>query len=229
MDEEQKEQIQETIIPAERNPMNIYQKVAKARELIGVVKKDGKVSFKSTNYNYQRAEDIKLAVRNACEQVGLIIIPEQFNIVSDVGNIITTVQKYKIIDVDSGAFIACEMGGMGQDSGDKRIYKAETGCFKYLMKQVFQIPADNDTDPDIIPSAGYKNPPINKASDGTVQGNVNWKDYVMKSGKFAGKALSDIVKDDEGKKHIAWQATRIGEHQPYCVAAKKELGLQCLE
>lgn len=219
MDEEKQEQSTKTITPIERKPLNIYQKISKARELVGVVKKDGKVSFKSTNYNYQKAEDIELAVRNACEQVGLIIVPEQFNIVSDTGNIITTTQKYKVIDIDSGAFIICEMGGMGQDSGDKRIYKAETGCFKYLMKQLFQIPSDNDADPDVVPSAGYNNPPVKE------QGNVNWRDYVLKTGGFAGKSLGELAKDEAGKKHIAWQAGRAGEQQPYCVSAKKELGI----
>lgn len=224
MDEEQIRTIQGTVTYDDRSHRNIYQKISKARELVGVVKKDGKVSFKSTNYNYQRAEDIELAVRNACEQVGLIIIPEQFNIVSDVGNIITTIQKYKIVDIDSGAFVTCEMGGMGQDSGDKRIYKAETGCFKYLMKQVFQIPADNDTDPDVIPSAGYNNPPIKKNANGEV--NVpNWKDYVLKQGKYAGKSLGELSESDDGKKHIAWKATKSSQDQPYCVAAKKELGI----
>lgn len=203
----------------EQKPLNIYQKIAKARELVGVVKKDGKVSFKSANYNYQKAEDIELAVRNACEQIGLIIVPEQFNIVADSGNIITTTQKFKIIDIDSGAFITAEMGGMGQDSGDKRIYKAETGCFKYFMKQLFQIPADNDTDPDIIPSKAYKNPPVK------ADGNVNWREYVLKAGSYAGKTLEEVSQSADGQKHISWQAGRAGEQQPYCVACKQELGL----
>ena len=205
--------------------LSLWQKIAKARELVGVVKKDGKVSFKQTNYNYQKAEDIELAVRNACEQVGLIIIPKKFNIISDTGSIITTIQEYKIIDIDTGDFETCEMGGMGQDNGDKRIYKAETGCFKYMMKQLFQIPSDNDTDPDIIPTAGYKNPPINKNSNGDVQGSVNWRDYVMKSVAFAGKTLGEMSSTEAGKKHIIFQAGRAGEQQPYCNACKQELGL----
>lgn len=221
MDEEKNISKQENTtytVRAERS-MNVYQKIAKARELVGVVKKDGRVSFKSTNYNYQKAEDIELAVRNACEQVGLIIIPEQFNIVADTGNIITTIQKFKIIDIDSGAFVITEMGGMGQDSGDKRIYKAETGGFKYLMKQMFQIPADNDTDPDIIPSKAYNNPPIKD------DGNVNWRDYVLKTGQYAGLSLDELSQTDAGKKHIIWQAGKAGEQQPYCNACKQELRL----
>ena len=219
---EQDQKQEEVIVPAER--LNLWQKIAKARELVGVVKKEGKVSFKQTNSNYQKAEDIELAVRNACEQVGLIIIPKKFNIISDVGNIITTIQEYKIVDIDTGDFETCEMGGQGQDNGDKRIYKSETGCFKYLMKQLFQIPSDNDADPDVIPSAGYNNPPIKKDSQGEVT-SCNWRDYVLKNGKYAGCTLGELAETDDGKHHIVWQAGKASQAQPYCVVAKKELGI----
>ena len=59
-------------------PQNIYQKILEAKKLVGVVKKDGRVEFKQTKYNYQKAEDIDLAVRDAFEQVGLIVIPVKF-------------------------------------------------------------------------------------------------------------------------------------------------------
>lgn len=201
--------------PRPEKPKNIYQKIAMAKELIGVVKKEGKVSFKNTNYNYQRAEDIEMAVREACQQVGLVIIPAVFDVISDTNNIITTKQVFNVVDIDSGEYIQCEIGGQGQDSGDKRIYKAETGAYKYFMKQLFQIPSEGD-DPDLIPSEAFTTPKT------TSTGNLNWKDFVPKSGKYAGKRLEDVAKTD--KNWIKFWAGRASEVQPYCVAALKELG-----
>lgn len=198
-------------------PQNIYQKILEAKKLVGVVKKDGRVEFKQTKYNYQKAEDIDLAVRDAFEQVGLIVIPVKFDVISDVNNVITIVQHFAITDVESGASFVCAMGGQGQDSGDKRIYKAETGAFKYLFKQLMQITAQ-ESDPDNFPSESV-NQPVN--SDGT----LNWKEYVcpMDLKRHAGKTLEQIAQTD--KAYIRYFAGRAGSHQPYFLAAKQELGL----
>lgn len=197
--------------------LNLWQKIQKVKELVGVVKKEGKVSFKSTNYNYQRAEDIELAVRDACQKVGVLILPLTFNVVSDVNNIITTVQQFMVVDIDTGEKVFCQMGGQGQDSGDKRIYKAETGAYKYFMKQLFQIPSE-DTDPDIIPSEAFTAPKT------TEQGALNWKDFVPKNGKYAGQRLEDIAKKDTN--WVKFWANKQCEAQPYCLACKNEMGIQ---
>ena len=49
------EDIQQTFEEMHKKEVNLYQKLLKAKDLIGIVKKEGKVSFKNTNYNYQRA------------------------------------------------------------------------------------------------------------------------------------------------------------------------------
>lgn len=198
--------------------MNIYQKISEAKKNIGVVKKNGKVEFKSTNYNYQKAEDIELAVREACDKVGLLIVPNSFRIIKDEGNIITTEQSFNVVDIDTGEKITCYMGGQGQDSGDKRIYKAETGAYKYFMKQLFQIPSE-DTDPDLIPTGAYDNPKPNQGN-----GAITWRDYVPKTGKHAGKTLGAIVTTDPS--WVKFWANKASEAQPYCVAAMKELNIQ---
>ena len=68
------ESIQKAIFDHQSKELSLYQKIAKAKEMVGVVKKEGKVSFKNTNYNYQRAEDIEIAVRDACQKVGILIL-----------------------------------------------------------------------------------------------------------------------------------------------------------
>ena len=210
------EDIQQAFEELHKNEVNLYQKLLKAKDLIGIVKKEGKVSFKNTNYNYQRAEDIEIAVREALQKLGLLIIPTEFKVVNDSHNIITTTQTFRVLDADSGEYIDCDMGGQGQDSGDKRIYKAETGAYKYFMKQLFQIPSEG-TDPDIIPSEAFTAP---KTTD---TGTLNWKDYVPKNGKHAGERLEDIAKNDLN--WIKFWANKQSEAQPYCQSCLAELGV----
>lgn len=197
--------------------MSLVQKLNAVRELVGVVKKDGKVAFKSTNYNYQRAEDIELAVREACIEVGVLVLPINIQWINDNGNIVTVDITYRFINAENkDDYIDCHMLGMGQDSGDKRIYKAETGAFKYLLKQSFQIPSE-DSDPDLIPSQAYTVPKT------TSDGKLNWKDFVPKNGKYAGQRLEDIAQTKEGLGYIKWASTKAGEFQPFCLEALKEL------
>lgn len=199
----------------EKLPSSIWSKLLRAKELVGVVKKDGKVAFKNTNYNYQKAEDIDIAVRNAFAEVGLIVIPCGFEVIRDEGSIVTVVQTYRIVDSDSGESFECQMGGMGQDSGDKRIYKAETGAFKYLMKQLLQIPAQ-ETDPDNFPSEAVEKPVL-------PNGNIDWRNYVLPVvlKKHAGKTLEAVANEDMN--YIKYFATKQGSHQPYFQAALGEL------
>ena len=184
----------------EKLPSSIWSKLLRAKELVGVVKKDGKVAFKNTNYNYQKAEDIDIAVRNAFAEVGLIVIPCGFEVIRDEGSIVTVVQTYRIVD---------------SDSGDKRIYKAETGAFKYLMKQLLQIPAQ-ETDPDNFPSEAVEKPVL-------PNGNIDWRNYVLPVGlkKHAGKTLEAVANEDMN--YIKYFATKQGSHQPYFQAALGEL------
>ena len=191
---------------------NLLKKIAEAKKLVGVVSKNGKVEFKSTKYSYQRAEDIELAVRDACEQVGLLIIPSSFEVISDNGNIVTTIQTFRICDTDSGEELTVQMGGMGQDTGDKRMYKAETGGYKYMMKQLFQIPAE-DTDPDIIPSGAWDVPKK------TTDGSLNLKEHTFKTGKYQGKTLQQVVETDYN--YVKWCSTlsnELGEFARACLA-----------
>lgn len=189
--------------------LNIWQKILKAKEVVGVVKKNGKVEFKSTKYNYQTAEDIDIACRDAFIEVGLVVIPSDFEVINDEGGIITIVQTFNVIDSDTGEFLVTKMGGMGQDSGDKRIYKAETGAYKYILKQLLQIPSQ-DTDPDRVASGVWEQPKQTK------EGTLNWQEYVVKTGKHTNKTLGEIAKTDIN--FIKWYASKQGEHQPYCQA-----------
>lgn len=215
MSEEEKEN--QPLNPIKENiegKHNLWQKISKAKELVGVVKKNGKVEFKSTKYNYQTAEDIDIACRDAFQDVGIVIVPLDFEIINDKDGIVTTIQTFGVVDVDTGTYVKVKMGGMGQDSGDKRIYKAETGAYKYLLKQLLQIPSQDD--PDKIPSGAWETPKP------TSDGKVNWREYVVKLGnKHKGKTLEEVAKTD--KQYIEWASTKQGEHQPYCQACLEEL------
>mgnify|MGYP001149629866 CR=1 FL=1 len=209
--------MEENQIDVKDIPKNVFQKLLMAKDEVGVIKKNGRVEFKSTKYNYQKAEDIDLAVRDAFQSVGLVVIPEDFVVVSDVGSVVTIVQKFRIVDVDTQESFVCAMGGQGQDSGDKRIYKAETGAFKYLFKQLLQI-TSQESDPDNFPS-GAEPAPRN------ADGSLDWRNYVcpMDLKRHAGKTLAYVAEND--KTYIRYFAAKAGVHQPYFQAAKQELGL----
>lgn len=198
-----------------KTAMNIWQKLLEVKKMVGIVKKSGRVEFKNTKYNYQKAEDIDLAVRDAFNELGLIVVPAKLDVIKDEGGVITIVQTFAIIDTETGETFTCQMGGQGQDSGDKRIYKAETGAFKYLFKQLLQIAAQ-ESDPDNYPSEAVSKPVF-------VDGALNWRDYVipMHMKKHAGKTLSVVAKDDP--EYLNFFVGRQGSHQPYFQAAIEEL------
>lgn len=214
MEENQKQEVNQEKAPDTQKAINLWQKISKAKDTVGVVKKNGKVEFKSTKYNYQTAEDIDIACREAFQEVGIVVVPLDFEVIADKDGIITIIQTFGVIDIDSGFYIKVKMGGMGQDSGDKRIYKAETGAYKYLLKQLLQIPSQDD--PDAIPSGAWEK------KEPTKDGSINWREYVITfNGKHKGESLEQIAKTD--MQYIGWLAGKQGEAQPYCQACVKEL------
>lgn len=195
--------------------LTLVQKILEVKKIIKLVKKNGHVDFNSTKYSYQTAEDIDLAVRDACNEVGIVIIPAKFEVVRIDNNIITTIQTYQVINSDNPTEIfECSMGGQGKDSGDKQIYKAETGAMKYLLKQLFQIPAQ-DTDPDAISSDEL----AARESD-----SLDWKDFSITFGKNKGKTLGELSQDSQGVGYIKWLANNgKDEAKKYANMALKEI------
>lgn len=130
--------------------LNLYQKISKVMATIQYLQKDGQVSFGQTKYAYLSEEKITTEIRTACIQFGLVIFPVE--VASEkVGNITSTIMKYKIVDIATGDFQVLAAVGHGADSQDKGASKSMTAAFKYMQKQTFMIPSGND--PDKVSSA----------------------------------------------------------------------------
>jgi hypothetical protein len=114
-----------------------------AYESVGYIQKTGKVSFGRTEYNYAEEKDIVESVRNALREQGVFIFQSQSD--SQVnGNITTTYHECLFVCTDTGGWVKCRWQGTGQDSGDKGIYKAQTGANKYVLMKNLLIPTGDD-------------------------------------------------------------------------------------
>lgn len=141
----------------------VAQKIHKAMQMVDYLQKDGKVEFKRTQYTYLSEEKITSEIRQALGEVGLILYPAKMDIIgekevqtrSGTSRILNILVTYRIQDTESGEYIEVQALGEGMDSGDKTVYKAMTGAFKYAQRQTFMIPTGDD--PDQISSDELKN------------------------------------------------------------------------
>lgn len=131
--------INTTPIPAN----NIYQTIALIRKEVGAVEKKGVNTFHK--YKYATANDIIHQVRDSINRHNLIILPvgiEQLE-TSKEGQLESFTMLYKLIALD-GSFEIVKIRCSGEDKGDKKSYKANTGALKYLFIQVFLLATDDD-------------------------------------------------------------------------------------
>lgn len=135
------------------NKMNIFRKLNDVMTNMNWVGKDGKVNGGGANYAYATEAAFIAEVRPLFVQFGLVIYPTAISnnetTVTDKQNggksFLTTITvKYIIGDVDTGETIEVEVMGQGSDSGDKGVYKALTGAFKYALRQALMIGTGDD-------------------------------------------------------------------------------------
>ncbi len=104
------------------------------------------------NYSYATESDIKAVVRKKMAERKLVMIPD---VVKEITKQVTTAKGktenlttleiiYYISDGETGESIAFKGIGTGQDSGDKAVYKAQTGALKYALTTLFLIPTGQD-------------------------------------------------------------------------------------
>jgi len=129
-------------------------KIAEVMQNVDYLQKDGRVAYGSTRYSYLSEEKITTEIRKAMLEVGLVIYPVAMEVVNQASiatktgeaRVINARITYRVQDVDSGEFIEVQALGEGMDAGDKAIYKAMTGAFKYAQRQTFMIPTGDDPD-----------------------------------------------------------------------------------
>lgn len=63
-------------------------------------------------------------------------------------NITTIRVEFTLTDVETGEKLSVDIIGAGQDTGDKGIYKAYTGAYKYFILKTFMVPTGDDPEAD---------------------------------------------------------------------------------
>lgn len=126
--------------------VKVSKKVAEVMKRVDYLQKDRQVAYKSTRYSYLSEEKITTEIRKAMLEVGLVIYPVRMEVVNRSERMVSILITYRIQDVDSEGFIEIQALGEGMDAGDKAVYKAMTGAFKYAQRQAFMIPTGDDPD-----------------------------------------------------------------------------------
>jgi hypothetical protein len=131
----------------------LYMKIIEVMKAVPGIEKDGKVDYTSkktgarTNYDYIKAETVIGTIRKEMAKVGLVMYPVKTNMIDKQGSTVCLIVTYRIADSETGQFIEIQTIGSGTDIGDKNVYKAMTGAYKYALLQSYMI-AVGWSDPD---------------------------------------------------------------------------------
>ena len=187
-------------------------KIAEVMQNVDYLQKDGRVAYGSTRYSYLSEEKITSEMREAMLKAGLVIYPARMEVVNqqDVSTktgqarVINILVTYRVQDIDSEEFIEVQALGEGMDAGDKAVYKAMTGAFKYAQRQAFMIPTGDD--PDKVSSDElvgrnnrYEQKPPEQVPDRATQSQLN-KIYAMaKEVGYSAETMRDLIGSEFGR------------------------------
>ena len=136
----------------------LSQKILEIQNAVGVVQKRGKFGSEMGGSNYLRIEDAVVAVNKLISQHKLIftgtvietsLVPHEKggkDGLTRSGYIATVKMQWSLLDTESEVSQFWNFTGTGYDSTDKAIYKAMTGCRKYAIINIFNLPVGNDVE-----------------------------------------------------------------------------------
>ncbi|NJO93426.1 MAG: hypothetical protein HC820_01920 [Hydrococcus sp. RM1_1_31] len=147
----------------------LYQKFFAVQQQLKPLEKSGKNGF--YKYAYTTASDVLEPVREACNANGLILYASVTDSRVDRGQAWVNV-KLTCADPETGEFIECHAAGYAEDwsykdnkaTGDKAVYKAETGAIKYAVRLMFCLPSEDDPEKFYSKSSA----PTNQSHDGII-------------------------------------------------------------
>ena len=130
--------------------LSLASKIAEIRQNLGYTEKRGENKFH--NYRYVMAEDIAADLGKQLAHHNVVITrrdlkvdyAEVKNAKGDIETAVRLQVTYVLKDGASGEELTYESAGEGRDKGDKGIYKAWTGAFKYFFIQAFAMPLGDD-------------------------------------------------------------------------------------
>lgn len=151
-------------------------------------------------YHYVLESDVLDSVREALVKHRVVILPTLLSSRRH-GDLTEVDLQFTIIDGDSGDTYASMFTGSGSDKGDKGVYKAYTGAYKYYLMKLFMIPTGDDPEredqTDERPAKKGKPapkakpeppPPAPEPTSGESEAAKAIRDLVKK--EWAGKGLS---------------------------------------
>lgn len=142
----------EATTDSKNNVSNLISKISNVQKGLDKIEKDG--HNKNQNYDYVTEAAVKANLQSKLAEQGISIIPSYeilnvWNTKTGKGsnlNFVSVMGKFEITDgIDS---IHGSMPGIGMDSGDKAIYKAETGAQKNFLMQTFLMTTGDDPEQD---------------------------------------------------------------------------------
>lgn len=142
-------------IDVDRKTLNLWQKLAYIKTQVRNIPKNG--WNKHFEYKFVQASDVYDVVGHLMGVLGVLLLPKGVEVLSErearSGSILCARFRWEFINADAPAEReAFESIGEGQDSGDKRGYKATTGGEKYALISAFQIPTGLDPERDELPA-----------------------------------------------------------------------------
>lgn len=157
------------------NKAKLFQKVAKVMAKVERVPKKGYNSFHK--YEYVMESDLVDHVRKFMVEEGLVLFPslKEYEIKGDIA---VCQFEFTLCDTETGESITTIQPAEGQDKGDKKFYKAQTGALKYFLMKTFLIPSGDDPEQDDAPNAQKQGNAPRKSNPGpnTNQNKIpTWK------------------------------------------------------
>lgn len=140
-------------------PKTLAEKILEIQDRVGVVKKQGRFDSAMGGGNYLRIEDAVVSVNKLLTAYKLILtgdiktsdraiherIGKDGNLQRS-GYIASVLMDWTVEDVESGEKRTWTFPGDGYDATDKAVYKAMTGCRKYAIINIFNLPIGNDVE-----------------------------------------------------------------------------------
>jgi hypothetical protein len=216
--------------PVEVVPKTLAQKILDIQDRVGVVKKMGKFGSEMGGSNYLRIEDAVVAVNKLMTANKLILIGEVIaseriahertgkdGITGRSGYITGVTMRWTLEDTENSDHREYTFRGDGYDSTDKSIYKAMTGCRKYAIINIFNLPIGNDVE-----------------EHGTISGEeLKGKQKSIAANKIAAAAAAgnktaiDAMSQEEPEKKLF--ITRPEEYNGHYFIASGYIGVQQLD
>lgn len=137
---------------SEKYPM-IFRKIAEVMAEVPAIGKNKK--NQQQGFNYRGIDDVQNALQNILPKHGVFYVPQvleshrEERTTSRGGNLIYTVLTVKYtFYAEDGSNVSAVVQSEGMDSADKSSNKAMSAACKYALFQVFNIPTEEQVDPD---------------------------------------------------------------------------------